>query len=136
MTSFPVKMMSDQNEICCNSRFWVQLLNEKTDFDFRHLERPWSFIIEAIFSILRLKKIDQKDLELDIKKQFYIKSTPQNPMSYSVFPDYDVGRSFKLIFKITNASLNALELRLLVSRVSIPNYTVSAIVQHFFRLSL
>ena len=74
---------------------------EKTDLDFRHLERPWSFWIEAIFSILRLKKIDQRGLELDIKQQFYTKSTPQNPMSQSVFPDYEVGRSFKLIFKIT-----------------------------------
>ena len=54
---------------------------KKTDLDFRHLERPWSFWIEAIFSILRLKKIDQKGLELDIKQQFYTKSTPQNPMS-------------------------------------------------------
>ena len=77
--------------------FWM----EKTDLDFRHLERPWSFWIEAIFSILRLKKIDQRGLELDIKQQFYTKSTPQNPMSQSVFPDYEVGRSFKLIFKIT-----------------------------------
>ena len=31
----------------------------------------------------------------------FTKSTPQNPMSQSVFPDYEVGRSFKLIFKIT-----------------------------------
>jgi len=75
---------------------------KKTDLDFGHQERPWSFCIEANFSILRLKKIDQKGPELDIKQQFYTKSTPQNPMSWSVFPDHEVGRSFKLIFKITN----------------------------------
>jgi len=74
---------------------------KKTDLDFGHQERPWSFCIEANFSILRLKKIDQKGPELDIKQQFYTKSTPQNPMSWSVFPDHEVGRSFKLIFKIT-----------------------------------
>ena len=102
VTSFPVKMVSDQNEIWCNSRFWVEFLNEKTDLDFGHQERPWSFCIEANFSILRLKKIDQKGPELDIKQQFYTKLTPQNPMSWSVFPDHEVGRSFKLIFKITS----------------------------------
>ena len=75
---------------------------KKTDLDFGHQERPWSFCIEANFSILRLKKIDQKGPELDIKQQFYTKSTPQNPMSWSVFPDHEVGRSLKLIFKITN----------------------------------
>ena len=37
--------------------------------------------------------------------QFYTKSTPQNPMSQSVFLDCEVGRSFKLIFKITNEDL-------------------------------
>ena len=78
--------------------FWMK----KTDLDFGHRERPWSFCIEANFSILRLKKIDQKGPELDIKQQFYTKSTRQNPMSWSVFPDHEVGRSFKLIFKITN----------------------------------
>ena len=50
---------------------------------------------------MRLKKIEQKGPELDIKQQFYTKSTPQNPMSWSVFPDYEDGRSFKLIFKVT-----------------------------------
>ena len=74
---------------------------KKTDLDFRHLERPWSFLFEVIFSILRLKKIDQKGPKFNIKQQFYTKSTPQNPMSQSVFPDYEVGRSLKLIFKIT-----------------------------------
>ena len=78
---------------------------KKTDLDFGHQERPWSFCIEANFSILRLKKIDQKGPELDIKQQFYTKSTPQNPMSWSVFPDHEVGRSFKLIFKITNVKV-------------------------------
>ena len=57
--------------------FWMK----KTDKDFRYLERRKSFWIEAIFSILRLKKIEQKGPELDIKQQFYTESTPQNPMS-------------------------------------------------------
>ena len=34
VTSFPVKMMSDQNEICCNSRFRVEFLNEKNRLGF------------------------------------------------------------------------------------------------------
>ena len=50
---------------------------------------------------MRLKKIEQKGPELDMKQQFYTKSTPQNPMSWSVFPDYEDGRSFKLILKVT-----------------------------------
>ena len=57
--------------------FWMK----KTDLDFGHQERPWSFCIEANFSILRLKKIDQKGPKFNIKQQFYTKSTPQNPMS-------------------------------------------------------
>ena len=43
---------------------------QQSDLDFRPLEALWIFIIEAMFSILRLKKIDQKGPELDIKQQF------------------------------------------------------------------
>ena len=65
--------------------FGLNFWKKKTDLDFRHLERPWSFWIEAIFSILRLKKIDQNGLESDIQKLFYTNLSTQNPMSWSVF---------------------------------------------------
>ena len=48
---------------------------KKTDLDFRHLERLWSFLFEAMFSILKLKKIIQNRPELDIQNLFYTKSS-------------------------------------------------------------
>ena len=48
---------------------------KKTDLDFRHLERLWSFLFEAMFSILKLKKIIQNRPKLDIQNLFYTKSS-------------------------------------------------------------
>ena len=45
---------------------------KKTDLDFRHLERPWSFWIEAIFSILRLKKSTKKVSNWTSKSSFIL----------------------------------------------------------------
>ena len=57
----------------------------QSDLDFQPLEALWIFIIEAMFSILRLKKIDQNGPESDIQNLFYTNSSTQNPMSWSDF---------------------------------------------------
>ena len=58
---------------------------KQSDLEFRPLEALWIFIIEVMFSILRLKKIDQNGPESDIQNLFYTNSSTQNPMSWSVF---------------------------------------------------
>ena len=77
---------------------------KQSDLDFRPLEALWIFIIEAMFSILRLKKIDQNRLESDNKKLFYTNSSTQNSMSWSVFSFNELGRSVKLKLRVTNVN--------------------------------
>ena len=50
---------------------------------------------ETMFSIFKLKKIDQNGLKLSIQKLFYTKSSTQNPMSMSVFSNREVWKILK-----------------------------------------
>ena len=54
---------------------------KQSELDFRSLEALWISSIEAMFWILRLKKIDQNGLESDTQKLFYTNSSTQNSMS-------------------------------------------------------
>ena len=58
---------------------------KQSELDFRPLEALCIWSIEAMFSILRWKRIDQNGLEWDIQNLFYTISSTQNPMSWSVF---------------------------------------------------
>ena len=58
---------------------------KQSEWDFRPLVAQSISSIEAMFSILRLKKIDQNGLESDIQKLFYTNLSTQNPMSWLVF---------------------------------------------------
>ena len=58
---------------------------KQSELDFQPLQALWISLIEAMFSILRLKKIDQNGLESDIQKLFDTNSSTQNPMSWSDF---------------------------------------------------
>ena len=90
VTSFSVKMMSYQNEIWCNSRF----LNWKNILGFPISGKALE--IEAI-----LKKKSTKKVQNWTSNSSFILNRPHRIRCWSVFPDYEVGRSFKLIFKIT-----------------------------------
>ena len=68
---------------------------QQSDLHYLVFVGPRNYRTETMFSIFKLKKIDQSGLELGNQKLIYTKSSTQNPMSMSVFSNREVWKILK-----------------------------------------
>ena len=73
---------------------------QQSDLHYLVFVGPRNYRTETMFSIFKLKKIDQNGLKLDIQKLFYTKSSTQIPMSWSIF-------SNRIVWKILETKVES-----------------------------